>query len=146
MLSTGRLWEALGGSGRLWEAVGGSGRLWEALGGSARLWEALGGSWRLWEALGGSGKLWEALGGSGSKKCDDRYGDRDIGFIRGGRNATTVTRIVTLDPSGSIILTTLTSDRGIKAEGNNFTTLRGSWRWINPESQRAILSRQLRGS
>ena len=36
---------------------------------------------------------------------------------------TTVTRIVTLDPSGSIILTTLTSDRGIKAEGNNLTTV-----------------------
>ena len=36
---------------------------------------------------------------------------------------TTVTRIVTLDPSGSIILTTLTSDRGIKAEGENVTTV-----------------------
>ena len=36
---------------------------------------------------------------------------------------TTVTRIVTLDPSGSIILTPLTSDRGIKAEGNNLTTV-----------------------
>ena len=36
---------------------------------------------------------------------------------------TTVTRIVTLDPSGSIILTTLTSDRGIKAEGSNLTTV-----------------------
>ena len=36
---------------------------------------------------------------------------------------TMVTRIVTLDPSGSIILTTLTSDRGIKAEGKNVTTV-----------------------
>ena len=36
---------------------------------------------------------------------------------------TTVTRIVTLDPSESIILTTLTSDRGINAEGKNVTTV-----------------------
>ena len=36
---------------------------------------------------------------------------------------TTVTRIVTLDPSGSIILTTLKSDRGIKPEGKNVTTV-----------------------
>ena len=36
---------------------------------------------------------------------------------------TTITRIVTLDPSRSIILTTRTSDRGIKAEGNNLTTV-----------------------
>jgi len=36
---------------------------------------------------------------------------------------TTVTRIVTLDPSRTIFLTTLTSDRGIKAEGKNVTTV-----------------------
>ena len=38
-----------------------TGKLWEALGGFGKLW--------LWEPLGGSGKLWEALGSLG-KLCD----------------------------------------------------------------------------
>ena len=36
---------------------------------------------------------------------------------------TTVTKIVASDPSGRVILTTLTSDRCIKAEGHNLTTV-----------------------
>ena len=41
------------------------------------------------------------------------------------RNERLPRSIIELDPSGSIILTTLTSDRGIKAEGNNLTTVTG---------------------
>ena len=75
-------------------------------------------------------------------------------------NLTTVTRIVILDPSGeqkcydsyeardigSIrkhVLTTLTGDCGIKAEGNKVTTVT---RILTLDPSGAIISRQLRGS